>query len=138
MHNPEDVLGLLRKMASFFNGASKGQSFSCFVLRHVPHATERLIQKFEEFMVECIHEYKAIGNIEEGIKFEQRQEFLIVKREIDLALSKLFWGSLNNNRDLLSAEQWIRMNQIAVELTYILDLLKGEFYYGSKANSCSH
>jgi len=131
MHDAEDLLALLRKIASFFHGTSKGQGFSCFVLRHVPGMTDKLVHKFEEFMVECIHGYKAMSPREVDITFEQRQKFLLICREIDLYLSQLFWGSFNNNRDLLSGEQWIRMNRIAVELSYIIDLLKGEFHHGS-------
>lgn len=136
MHDPEDVLALLRKISAFFRGVSKGQAFSCFVLRHVPGASEKMVRKFEEFMVDCIHEYKAMrpGTY---IKFRHRQEFLLVRREIDLYLSRLFWGSFNNNRDLLSGEQWATMNKIAVEMSYIIDLLKGEFDYGTETETRS-
>jgi len=136
MHDPYDILSLMRKMSSFFRSVSKGQSFSCFVIRHVPGSAEKLVRRFEEFMVECIHEYKAMARRTSEITFEQRQEFLLVTREIDLYLSRLFWGSFNNNRDLLSGDQWIHMQKIAVELSYILDLLKGEFYNGQE-NSCT-
>lgn len=137
LHDPSEILSMLRKIASFLRSMSKGQSFSCFVLRHVPGSAEKLVKRFEDFMVKCIHEYKAMALRTSDITFKDRQQFLLITREIDLYLGRLFWGSFNNNRDLLSDEQWIHMQQIAVELTYILDLLKGEFYYGSKAYTCA-
>jgi len=130
MRNPDEVLDLIKKISAFFNSASKGQSFSVFVLRHVPGASEKLVHRYEEFMVQCIHEYKAMQPFEGRIRFKHRQEYLLAIRELDLHLTRLFWGSFNDNRDLLTGEQWIQMNRIAIEMVYIIDLLKGEFYYG--------
>lgn len=131
-HNPKQINALLAHISAAVNKLASKQRLTCAIFKYVPGAKDKAVSNIEQFVAECVTMYNNLDEAETPWTFEDWKQFRLFEAQIRINLRKLFWGTINENRQVLEDKHWKALNPIAVILIDLLIRIRGEY-----ENSCT-